>query len=415
MPGETGFAELKATVLKTVMARRITLGVFSAVALIVIFITHISYLNPLFYAPLVWFLLTFPFKYLIERQTSEGSLHWVHAGFFIAEIVIITFLIHLMGGSEWIGIIFYLFTVIYANFFLPELQGYLITGLVVLLYSGLVLLEYAGMIPHRSLFPVYEAPYRSLTYNLTTILAGAVGVYAPLSYTVRAFTAIYAQKNRALLARERELSKLSQRILSAQDEERRRIAHTLHDELGQTLAAIKLELSAMRGRIPDDRLNALRGMIDQAISQTRDLAHSLRPPLLDDLGLGPSLHRLGEMVEEAGDLKIKLEIDLAERLPQEHEGLLFSAAQEALRNIQAHAQAQHVEISLTRTPESIVLTVTDDGIGFDPRKLPGLGLRGIRERVEGIGGRMSVASHPGKGTRIELEVPYAGDQDRDHR
>ncbi len=415
MPAETGFAELKATVLKTVMARRITLGVFSAVALIVIFITRISYLNPLFYAPLVWFLLTFPFKYMIERQTNEGSLHWVHAGFFIAEIVIITFLIHLMGGSEWIGIIFYLFTVIYANFFLPELQGYLITGLVVLLYSGLVLLEYSGVIPHRSLFPVYKAPYRSLTYNLTTILAGAVGVYAPLAYTVRAFTAIYAQKNRALRERGRELSRLSRRILSAQEEERRRIAHTLHDELGQTLAAVKLELSALRGRIPEERMNMLRGMIDQAISQTRDLAHSLRPPLLDDLGLGPSLRRLGEMVEEASDLKVRLHIDLAERLSQEHEGLLFSATQEALRNIQAHARAQHVEISLTRTPESIVLTVTDDGVGFDPEELPGLGLRGIKERVEGIGGKMRIISRPGEGTRIELEVPYAGDQDRDHR
>ncbi len=414
MPAETGFAELKATVLKTVMARRITLGVFSAVALIVIFITRISYLNPLFYAPLVWFLLTFPFKYMIERQTNEGSLHWVHAGFFIAEIVIITFLIHLMGGSEWIGIIFYLFTVIYANFFLPELQGYLITGLVVLLYSGLVLLEYFGVIPHRSLFPVYKAPYRSLTYNLTTILAGAVGVYAPLAYTVRAFTAIYAQKNRALRERGKELSRLSQRILSAQEEERRRIAHTLHDELGQTLAAIKLELSTLQGRIPEDRMNSLREMLNQAISQTRNLAHSLRPPLLDDLGLGPSLRRLGERVEEASDLKIRLHIDLAERLPQEHEGLLFSAAQEALRNIQSHARAQHVEISLVRTSDSIILTVTDDGVGFDPERLPGLGLRGIRERVEGIGGKMRIISHPGEGTRIELEVPYAGDPDCDH-
>jgi len=409
MVSDPDFAELKATVIKTVMARRITLGAFSAIALIVILLTKISYLNPLFYAPLVWFLLTFPFKYLIERQTNPTGLHWAHAGFFIAEIVLITALIHLMGGSEWIGVIFYVFTVIYANFFLPELQGYLITGLVVLLYSSLVILEYFGVIPHRSLFPPYEAPYRNLAYNLTTILAGAAGVYGLLSYTVRAFTEIYARKNRALRARERELSKLSQRILSAQDEERRRIARVLHDELGQTLAAVKLELAA------GEDVTRAQGLIDRAISQTRDLAHSLRPPLLDDLGLGPSLRRLGRMVEEAGNVDVRVRVEITERLPQEHEGLLFSAAQEALRNIEAHAQARHVEIAVEQREGAIVLVVTDDGIGFDHAAVPGLGLRGIRERVEGIGGRMSVSSRPGEGTRLEVEVPYAGDKNRDRR
>lgn len=409
MVSDPDFAELKATVIKTVMARRITLGAFSAIALIVILLTKISYLNPLFYAPLVWFLLTFPFKYLIERQTNPTGLHWAHAGFFIAEIVLITALIHLMGGSEWIGVIFYVFTVIYANFFLPELQGYLITGLVVLLYSSLVILEYFGVIPHRSLFPPYEAPYRNLAYNLTTILAGAAGVYGLLSYTVRAFTEIYARKNRALRARERELSKLSQRILSAQDEERRRIARVLHDELGQTLAAVKLELAA------GEDVTRAQGLIDRAISQTRDLAHSLRPPLLDDLGLGPSLRRLGRMVEEAGNVDVRVRVEITERLPQEHEGLLFSAAQEALRNIEAHAQARHVEIAVEQREGAIVLVVTDDGIGFDHAAVPGLGLRGIRERVEGIGGRMSVFSRPGEGTRLEVEVPYAGDKNRDRR
>jgi len=409
MVPERDFAELKATVLKTVMARRITLGAFSAVALIVIFLTKISYLNPLFYAPLVWFLLTFPFKYLIERQASPTGLHWAHAGFFIVEIFLITGLIHLMGGSEWIGIVFYIFTVIYANFFLPELQGYLITGLVVLLYSGLVILEYSGAIPHRSLFPPYEAPYRNLAYNLTTILAGAVGVYAPLSYTVRAFTEIYARKNRELRGREEELSHLSRRILSAQEDERRRIARVLHDEFGQILAAVKLELAA-----GGDPARA-QGMIDRAIAQARDLAHSLRPPLLDELGLGPSLRRLGRMVEEAGGMEVDVEVGLSGRLPREHEGLIFSAAQEALRNIEAHARARHVEISVKDEEGVILLTVADDGVGFDPDAIPGLGLRGIRERVEGIGGRMEVSSRPGEGTILAVEVPYVGDENRDRR
>ncbi len=415
MAEQLGFAELKQTVLKTIIARRITLGVFAAIALIVILTSHISYLNPLFYAPLVWFLLTFPFKYLIERQRNAESLHWVHAGFFIIEIGIITVLIYLMGGGEWIGIIFYLFTVIYANFFLPELQGYLITGLVIVCYSGLLLLEYTGTIPHHPLFPISGPPYRSLTYNLVTILAGAVGVYAPLAYTVRAFTAIYAQKNRALAVRERELSKLSQRLLTAQDEERRRIARTLHDELGQTLAAVKLEVAGLRDAVPSDRRDAIFAIVDQAIAQTRHLAHSLRPPLLDDLGLAPSLRRLREMVEEASDLKVHLAIDLDTRLPPELEGLLFTAVQEALRNIHAHAHARTVKIAIQRTDRQVTLSVTDDGIGFDPRTAGGLGLRGITERVEGIGGKMVVTSAPGKGTQVKLEVPYVADQSRHRR
>jgi len=120
-------------------------------------------------------------------------------------------------------------------------------------------------------------------------------------------------------------------------------------------------------------------------------------------------------VEEAGNVDVRVRVEITERLPQEHEGLLFSAAQEALRNIEAHAQARHVEIAVEQREGAIVLVVTDDGIGFDHAAVPGLGLRGIRERVEGIGGRMSVSSRPGEGTRLEVEVPYAGDKNRDRR
>ncbi len=407
--GEQPFAELKGTVLRTILARRITLGVFAAVALVVILTSRISYLNPLFYAPLAWFLITFPFQYLVNRQRSERSLHWVHAGFFVVEIVLITLFVHLMGGSEWIGIVFYLFTVIYANFFLPKLQGYLVTALVILLYTLVVLLEYAGVIPHRFLFPVHDAPYRSLSYNLTTILAGAVGIYSVLAYTVRSFTSIYARKNRALAKRESELAQLSKRLLFAQEEERRRIARELHDNLSQSLAAVKLHLAALKDEISPDKAKEVFGIIDQAVTETRTLAYSLRPPLLDDLGLLPSLRRLAEMVEAASGLEMHLNLEEGERLPRPVESLLFHVAQEAIRNVQKHAQAKHVVVTLHRELGKVILAVKDDGIGFRPQDPQGLGLRGIKERVDVTGGRMEVTSSPGCGALVSAEVPYEAD------
>jgi len=407
--GEQPFAELKGTVLRTILARRITLGVFAAVALVVILTSRISYLNPLFYAPLAWFLITFPFQYLVNRQRSERSLHWVHAGFFVVEIVLITLFVHLMGGSEWIGIVFYLFTVIYANFFLPKLQGYLVTALVILLYTLVVLLEYAGVIPHRFLFPIHDAPYRRLSYNLTTILAGAVGIYSVLAYTVRSFTSIYARKNRALAKRESELAELSKRLLFAQEEERRRIARELHDELGQSLAAVKLHLATLGEGLPEGQRREILEIVDRAIDDTRSLAYSLRPPLLDDLGLLPSLRRLGEMVKTASGLEMHLNLEEGERLPRPVESLLFYFAQEAIRNVKKHAQAKHVVVTLHRELGKVILAVKDDGIGFRPQDPQGLGLRGIKERVEVTGGRMEVTSSPGCGALVSAEVPYEAD------
>ncbi len=408
------FAELKQIVEKTILARRITLGAFAGVALIVILTSGISYLNPLFYAPFVWFLTTFPFQALVRRIDTAPALHWAHTGFFLVEIVIVTLFVYLTGGSQWIGNIFYLFTVIYANFFLPPLQGGLVTGLVVFLYALVVLLEYAGVIPHRQLFPLRASGHPSLSYDLTTILVGVVGFYSLLAYTVRSFTQIYDRKNRILAQRERELTTLSQKRLSAQEEERRRIARELHDHLSQSLAAVKLRLAALSGKVPaSDGAEALQ-IVDQAIAETRTLAYSLRPPLLDDLGLVPSLHRLAEMVGSGSDLEIVVHVEAGERLPNPPvETLLFHVAQEALANVKRHARAKRVEVRLAETALGITLSVSDDGIGFRPQEAQGLGLRGIRERVEGSGGQMRLVSSPGNGTTITVEVPCGTPAGRD--
>lgn len=411
----TDFDELRRGITRTILVRRITLGVFSAVALVVLFASRISYLNPLFYSPLVWFLLTFPFKYLIDRQHTLRALHWVHTGFFLVEVLLITFLVHFMGGSEWIGVTFYMFTVIYANIFLTRFQGSLVTLLVVLSYSCLVLLEYTGLIPHRSLFSAVGEPHRSLGYALTTILAGALGMYAVVALTVRSFADVFVHKNRMLARRERQLSRLSRRLLTAQDEERRRIAHTLHDDLIQTLAAIKLRLTPQKDRLGPGAYNEVCEIIDRSIEQTRSLAYSVSPPLLDDLGLVPSLERLAESVAAESGIEVEVEAHLPQRPHVGVESLLFFAAQEAMQNVVRHANADRVNLDLRAEEKTLRLAVRDDGVGCHPDDPQGLGLRGIRERVEVSGGAFSIRQAAGGGTIVTVEVPFDADSSRDRR
>jgi signal transduction histidine kinase len=302
--------ELKEIIRRTIRVRRITLGSFFAVAVIIRLGVRLVFPLPLLFAPLGWLLLTYPFKALIEAQKDERGLHWAHAGFFILELGIITYLIHFLQGAEWLGLIFYIFTIIYANFFLPELQGYLITGLAILFYAALVLLEWAGLVPHRTLFLARD--YRSLSYVLITLLAGGIGVYAVLAYTIRIFAEIYRRKGR-------ELAALSAKLVSAQEEERRRIAHRLHDELGGALTATKLELELAEREAPAElraRLRRAVQILGEALSQARELSHSLRPPLLEELGLGPALRALGERFAAAEGFKVELEL---EELGQEAE------------------------------------------------------------------------------------------------
>jgi len=415
MDGAAGFAERKAGVIRTILVRRLTLGVFSAVALVVLFTSRLSYRNPLFYSPIVWFLLTFPFKALIERMRSERALQWAHTGFFLAEAVLITILVHFMGGSTWIGNIFYLFTVLYANFFLPRVYGAVVTGWVVACYATLVLLESVGILPHRSLFAVAGDPYQSLSYNVATILAGTVALYSVVAFTVRTFAAIDARKNRMLAERELELARMSKRLLGAQDEERRRIARGLHDGLIQSLAAIKLHLAPAKARLGEDDYREVTGIVDEAIRQTRTLAYSIRPPLLDDLGLVPSLDRLAASVGEESGLAVRVESDVDGRLDREAEGLLYHVAREALENVVRHAKARRATIRISAEGAWVRLAIEDDGIGISPDGPRGLGLRGIEERVTIAGGTVSLTSTPERGTIVTVEVPCGDDADRDRR
>ena len=215
----------------------------------------------------------------------------------------------------------------------------------------------------------------------------------------------------------RDLQRLSSRLLTAQEEERRSIARELHDEVGQVLTAIKVELSVAqraieaRGGQPD-ALADVRSITDGALHTVRDLSHLLHPAMLDDLGLAAAIDWYLKGFSRRHGVKIELLQDrMEERLTADTEAAIYRIVQEALTNVAKHAQATTCRIYLQRLTNTLLVTIEDDGIGFEPDAprppgaLRGIGLLGIRERVMQLRGELRLESAPGKGTRLTVEVP----------
>lgn len=210
---------------------------------------------------------------------------------------------------------------------------------------------------------------------------------------------------------------LSSRLNEAQEDERRRIARELHDELGQSLTAIKLRMEA-RGRLqgvsPEEADSTSVKMIEDAIEQVRRIALTLRPSLLDDLGLMPALRWLADQAAEHRGLQVHLRAEPAhERLVPEVETTCFRVAQEALTNVARHAQASRVVIDLQQDGGWLRMSVQDDGVGFDAEAARrnalrggGLGLLGMQGRAMLVGGRLDIESAPGQGTLVRARLPW---------
>ncbi len=202
------------------------------------------------------------------------------------------------------------------------------------------------------------------------------------------------------------------RVVDAQELERARLARELHDETGQALTSILLGLKHLDEVIETDAgreaTAALRELVVSTLQDVRRLAVELRPSALDDFGLVPAIERLAGTLAEQSELVVDLEARLGEqRLPPEAETALYRIVQEALTNVVKHASALRVSITLVRKEGFAVVVVEDDGRGFEPgtARTGSLGFVGMRERVELVGGRLTVESAPGAGTTIAAEVP----------
>ncbi len=216
----------------------------------------------------------------------------------------------------------------------------------------------------------------------------------------------------ALIEHRRELEALSARLVDAQEEERRAISRELHDEVGQTLGALVVELGQLSKFAPADD-NLLQGQIarvksvaESAVKSVRDMALLLRPPMLDDLGLVPALEWQGREVSRRGDMEVDVHAEnVSEKLADEIKVCIYRVAQEALRNAATHSGAKHAKVAVRQNEEAITVEVADDGHGFAADRVRGMGILGMEERVKRLGGQLAIVSEPGKGTTVKAELP----------
>ncbi len=219
-----------------------------------------------------------------------------------------------------------------------------------------------------------------------------------------------------------ELKKLSADLLSAQESERRRISRELHDEVGQVLSAIMLGLGNLRSAVKEGntveafrQLQLVEDMTERNARVVRNLSLLLRPTMLDDLGLVPALKWYAREVSRTGPMAVEVEAEaFVDDLPEEHRTCVFRIVQEAVRNASRHASARQVRIQISERDGLLVLSVRDDGKGFQPATEAGLGILGMQERVEHLAGKLEVKSQPGLGTAVVFTLPLpAGHQSGD--
>lgn len=255
-------------------------------------------------------------------------------------------------------------------------------------------------------------------------LWGSFGLAVIVSLAIAWLATIYAGRLEARIhlqhVREgeyvRDLQRLSTKLITAQEEERRVIARELHDEVGQGLTAIKVELTIAQRAIEHGAsgrvLDSARSIAEHALHTVRDLSHLLHPALLDDLGLAAAVDWYVKGFATRHGIPVELVQDrMTGRLRPDVEVTAYRIIQEALTNVVKHARASSCRVCLRRLTGSVVVTVEDDGMGFDSRppredaSTPALGLIGIRERASQLGGVLRVESGAHKGTRLTVELP----------
>jgi PAS domain S-box-containing protein len=212
-----------------------------------------------------------------------------------------------------------------------------------------------------------------------------------------------------------ELRELAYATNSVREQEKSRIARELHDELGQALTALKLDVAWLSERLPAgqaaiaEKLGAMQAMIDGTVAATRRISADLRPMMLDDLGLVPAAEWLVQEFTQRTGIPCELVVASPElELKDPHATAVFRILQESLTNVTRHAQAQRVEVALGRVDGSVTLNVRDNGRGFnleDPRRPNAFGLMGLRERVSLLGGEVRIESQPGEGTVLHVQIP----------
>jgi signal transduction histidine kinase len=256
------------------------------------------------------------------------------------------------------------------------------------------------------------------------LLVGAIA--SSLGLILAATTTIYVGrlersievKYRESLRAQRELKELSQRLVDIEERERRAVSRELHDEVGQSLGALLLNVESL-AEVPGEeeafreRLQNVKALAENCVNEVRNMALLLRPSMLDDLGLMPALEwQAREVSKRTGMVVDTVEENVSESLPETHKTCAYRIVQEALNNCSKHANARNVRVVVRQEPHLLRVSIEDDGKGFDAKRVRGLGLVGMNERVSQLGGELKVDSDATTGTRIRIDLPIpssAGD------
>ncbi len=258
--------------------------------------------------------------------------------------------------------------------------------------------------------------FSNLQASLARVLAigfgsGLLLVLGSMGYIVRLDRQTRARY--VELARSRyALQQLSARLVDAQETERRAISRELHDEVGQSLGALLVDIgrlsTTLSGGHPEvkTQLDNLKSVAERTFQSVRNMALLLRPSMLDDLGLAAALEWQGREVSRRSEIEVSVESEsVPEDLPDEYKIYIYRLVQEALNNAVRHSGAKNAKVVVERLAKSIVVRVTDDGRGFDPARSRGMGILGMEERVKRLGGTLRVESEPQNGATVTADLP----------
>ena len=262
--------------------------------------------------------------------------------------------------------------------------------------------------------------FLAISYKIILEIRGQIKAIEDTNIILDKRTRALSKSEEALRQSEERLQYLSSNLLTAQENERRRISHELHDELGQSMAALKLQVGAIERRLPEysqekirEECNNIRQHINQIIENVRRLSKDLSPVVIDDLGLEAAIDYLASNFAKLNKVQFTLDLpDINPLFSQESQRLIYRIIQEALTNISKHANASHISIAAERKERLVSFTIHDDGVGFDLEKVinrrsteKGMGLTTMVERVRILGGSIDFRSRPGQGTTVTFTAP----------
>ena len=248
-----------------------------------------------------------------------------------------------------------------------------------------------------------------VTMGLGLLLAGSV-IQQILQFERQA-----AERYREIVEARKELKELSASLVAAQEIERRSLSRELHDEIGQSLSAVLVELGNLTAGLPPEiapgvrkHADTIRSLVENSMAVVRNLSLLLRPSMLDDLGLVPALEWQARETSRRTGMRVTIAAEtVSDELPETHKTCIYRIVQEALHNSVRHADAHKVRVTVQQDSNQLLLAVQDDGKGFDSRRHKGLGLLGMEERVSHLGGSFQFDSKPGAGSVITCVLPLA--------